>query len=137
ADNSAKVTALIAICAGSVSGSICRRRIRTLVSTIPIAGISPVIWAARLAIGHCVQVGPEQRRIDHRRIPRHRSEVGSADEAAPPTERNQLADLMTVAGHRERPPVFDGVHDLFRPVAQVALSDLGLHKPTIPAYSTV
>src|SRR5690606_14637969 len=60
-----------------------------------------------------------------------------ADEAAPPTERNQLADLMTVAGHRERPPVFDGVHDLFRPVAQVALSDLGLHKPTIPAYSTV
>jgi hypothetical protein len=37
-----------------------------------------------------------------------------------------LADTVAAAGDGEGLPVLDRIHDLFRPVAQVALGDLRL-----------
>src|SRR5690606_7963504 len=43
----------------------------------------------------------------------------------------------SVTGHRERLALLDGIHDVFRPHAQVPLADLVLkHDPTIATYGT-
>src|SRR5688500_5113916 len=44
------------------------------------------------------------------------------------TQWDQFTDLMAVAGDGEGPSTLDRVHDLFRPVAEIPLRDLGLRR---------
>ncbi len=59
----------------------------------------------------------------------------SSNESTSTTERDQLSDSMTVARNGEGLPMLNSVHDLLGSVAQVTLSDLGLHghSPIVPS----
>src|ERR1700722_13798789 len=127
ADNSARVTALIAISSGSSAGSIQRRSTRMLVSSSPCregADVSPLIRVAFLVVGGRVLVGTECVQIADRRVAGHCREFLPGDELAPSPDGDQFPDLVAVAGDGERLPPLDGVHDFPIPGAQVPLRDL-------------
>src|SRR5690554_1418594 len=139
ADSSARVTALMARSPRSKPAGNWRRKIRMLVSNSPRSG-GIGLWAIRvrhLGVDHTVDICTELVEINDRSSVRCHKEVVGRDEPAAPVDRRQLRDLPSVTGHRERLALLDGIHDVFRPHAQVPLADLVLkHDPTIARYGT-
>src|SRR5258708_16902326 len=116
--------ALIAISSGSSAGSTHLRKIKMLVSSMPCRGCSPLIPAASLMVERRILISPERLEVTRRSIARHRDELLPGDKPAALSQRDQLADTVTVPGDGKGLPMFDGVHDLPRPRPQVPLCDL-------------
>src|SRR5436190_12977246 len=116
----------MAISSGSSAGSTHLRKIMMLVSRSPWARRSPGIRIGHILIASGVLVGPEGTGVDRGGGARHGGELLPRNEAPPAAQRDQFSNAVTVAGHRERLPVLDRVHDLLGSVAQVALGDLRL-----------
>src|SRR6266700_5306762 len=112
ADSSARVIALIAISSGSSAGSIHRRRIKMLVSSMPCRGCLSLICAVSLMVQYGLLISPECFQVNCGGVARHGGELLPGDEPAALSQRDQLADPMAVPGDSEGLPVFDRVHDL-------------------------
>src|SRR3954466_10017852 len=104
--------AVIATSAGSSAGSSHLRRMTMLVSSRPWS-YSAGIGVVRLLLSSGVLVGPECLQGDIRRGAGHGGELRARNEPPTPTERDQLPDLVPVAGDSEGLTALDGVHDLF------------------------
>src|SRR5699024_5212906 len=110
---------------------------RMLVSSKPRLS-SPRIRVVQLRIDSFVEVPTECVDIQLRCIPCSPSKVRTGYEATRLADRHQLTDTAPIARDRVGLPTLQGVHDLLRPHAQVALADLGTraHLLSIATCST-
>lgn len=90
----------------------------------------------RILIYESVDVGPEARGVDRRRVG-ERGERGVSAHEPVTSHRGQLTDRDAVASHDEALPGVEGSHDLAAFVAKLTLGDLTCHEPQRSTCATV
>ena len=85
-----------------------------------------------------ILISPEYFQVNRGGVARHGGELLPGDEPAALSQRDQLADPMTVPGDSKGLSVFDGIHDLPRSCPQIALGNLrmSIHKASVAPGAT-
>jgi hypothetical protein len=120
------VTALTDASSGRSSGAITSRPITTDVSSKPL-----VVSATRgdVLIDGAIEVCAQPLMVNARGTSERRGQSRSVHEAAP--HRHQFANRNTIASHDECFALVEAAHDVTAVVAQLALTDLAAHAPTV------
>ena len=102
--------------------------------------MSPCGWrgsatGCEVLAGDGVQVGAQTFEVDPGRAPERRHRCSRTDEPIAP-QGGKLPDGHTVPGHDEGLAAVELAHDLSAVVAQLPLSDLGGHEPSVALRAT-